>query len=106
MLLAIASFSNGGTTGINSKAGWTIIGDGSATLVNNSGTDKDYLKLVDILKEIGSTKAQIRGVNTKVTKEKIAIIDMTLEVENLEELNKAIKVIRKVDSVYEVKRKK
>lgn len=62
--------------------------------------------LVDILKEIGSTKAQIRGVNTKVTKEKIAIIDMTLEVENLEELNKAIKVIRKVDSVYEVKRKK
>lgn len=30
---------------------------------------------------------------------------MTLEVENLEELNKAIKVIRKVDSVYEVKRK-
>ena len=49
---------------------------------------------------------KIRGVNTKVTKEKIAIIDMTLEVENLEELNKAIKVIRKVDSVYEVKRKK
>ena len=62
--------------------------------------------LLDILKEVGTTKAKILGVNTKVTKEKIAIIDMTLEVENLEELNKAIKVIRKVDSVYEVRRKK
>ena len=62
--------------------------------------------LVDILKEIGTTKAKITGVNTKVTKERIAIIDITLEVENLDELNKAIKVIRKVDSVYEVRRKK
>ena len=62
--------------------------------------------LVDILKEIGTTKAKILGVNTKTTKEKIAIIDITLDVENLDELNKAIKVIRKVDSVYDVRRKK
>ena len=62
--------------------------------------------LVDILKELGTTKAKILGVNTKTTKERIAIIDITLEVENLEELNKAIKVLRKVDSVYEVSRKK
>lgn len=62
--------------------------------------------LLDILKEIGTTKAKIEGVNTKVTKEKIAIIDITLEVENLAELNKAIKAIRKVNSVYEVNRKK
>ena len=62
--------------------------------------------LVDILKEIGTTKAKILGVNTKTTKEKIAIIDITLDVESLDELNKAIKVIRKVDSVYEVRRKK
>ena len=62
--------------------------------------------LVDILKEIGTTRAKIMGVNTKTTKEKIAIIDITIEVEDLEELNKALKVIRKVDSVYEVRRKK
>lgn len=62
--------------------------------------------LLDILKEIGTTKAKIEGVNTKTTKEKIAIIDITLEVENLTELNKAIKAIRKVNSVYEVNRKK
>ena len=62
--------------------------------------------LMDILKEIGTTKARILGVNTKTTKERIAIISVTLEIENLEELNKVQKVIRKVDSVYEVKRKK
>ena len=61
--------------------------------------------LMDILREIGTTKAKILGVNTKTTKERIAIMDITLEVENLDELNKAQKAIRKVDSVYEVKRK-
>ena len=61
--------------------------------------------LVDILKEIGTTKAKILGVNTKTTKERIAIMNITLEVENLDELNKAQKAVRKVDSVYEVKRK-
>lgn len=62
--------------------------------------------LVDILKELGTTKVNILGVNTKTTKERIAIIDITLQLENLDELNKAIRVVRKVDSVYEVKRKK
>ena len=61
--------------------------------------------LMDILKEIGTTKAKIQGVNTKTTKERIAIIDITLEIDSLDELNKAIKAIRKVDSVYEVNRK-
>ena len=60
--------------------------------------------LLDILKEIGTTKAKILGVKTKTTKERIAIIDITLEVESLEELNKAIKEIRKVESVYDVRR--
>ena len=62
--------------------------------------------LVDILKELGTTKAKLMGVNTKTTKEKIAIIDMTIEIENLEELNKVLKAVRKVNSVYEVHRKK
>ena len=42
----------------------------------------------------------------QTTKEKIAIIEITMEVENLKELNKVIKLIRQVESVYEVKRKK
>ena len=60
--------------------------------------------LLDILKQIGTTKALILGVKTKTTKERIAIIGVTLEVESLEELNRAINAIRKVESVYDVRR--
>ena len=62
--------------------------------------------LMDVLSQIGTTKAKILGVNTKTTKERIAIMEITLDVENLDELNQAQKAIRKVDSVYEVRRKK
>ena len=67
--------------------------------------DRDGL-LADILRKIGETKAHIMGVNTKTTKERIAIIAITMEIENLQELNKVIKLLRQVESVYEVKRKK
>ena len=46
------------------------------------------------------------GVNTKTRKDRIATRDVTLEVQDIEQLNQIIKQIRKVDSVYEVTRKK
>ena len=60
--------------------------------------------LVDILNQIKDAKAKLMGVNTKTTKERIAIIDINIEVENIEELNKVIRTIKKIDSVYEVRR--
>ena len=60
--------------------------------------------LVDILNEINKTNSKLMGVNSKTTKERIAIIDINIEVENIEELNKVIRAIKKVDSVYEVRR--
>lgn len=62
--------------------------------------------LLEVLNAIKETKANLMGVNTKTTKERIAIMEATIEVENLEELNKVQKTIRKIDSVYEVRRKK
>ena len=62
--------------------------------------------LADIVKSIYDTKTKLIAINSKVNKDKIVITEITLEVGNLEELNKALKAIRKVDSVYEVKRKK
>lgn len=62
--------------------------------------------LADVIKEVTSAKFNIMGVNTKTTKERIAIIDITVELENLDELNKLIKTLRRVDSVYDVKRNK
>ena len=61
--------------------------------------------LADITKELASTKANIIAVNAKAGKDRIAVIDITLETKNLDELNTIIKGVRKVDSVYEVKRK-
>ena len=62
--------------------------------------------LADIISQIGTTKTKLIAVASRANKERIAITEITLEVENLEELNNVLKVIRKVDSVYEVKRKK
>ena len=73
--------------------------------VEVSANDRGGL-LADIIKEISATKAKLTAVNARSTKERIAIIDITLETKNLDELNAILKAIRKVDSVYEVIRKK
>ncbi|MGN1311089.1 MAG: RelA/SpoT family protein [Clostridia bacterium] len=62
--------------------------------------------LGDIVKEITSQKINIMAVNTRTNKDRIATIDITIEVQDIEQLNKVVKSIRKVDSVYEVNRKK
>ena len=62
--------------------------------------------LSDIIREIESTKSKLVAVTSKATKERIAITEVTIEVENIDELNKVLKQLRKIDSVYEVKRKK
>lgn len=62
--------------------------------------------LSDILKAIANSKVNILAVNTKTGKDRIAIIYITLETKNLDELNNVLKAIRKVDSVYEVHRRK
>ena len=57
-------------------------------------------------KDVEPTKANIIAVNTRTGKDKLAVIEITLETQNLEELNTIFKAVRKIDSVYEVKRKK
>ena len=70
-----------------------------------SANDRSGL-LADVIKEVGATKANLVAVNARSTKERIAIINMTIETKNLDELNGILKAIRKIDSVYEVIRKK
>ena len=62
--------------------------------------------LADIVKKINDSKAKILGVNARATKERIAITEVTLEVDSLESLNKIIRELRRIDSVYDVNRKK
>ncbi len=62
--------------------------------------------LADVVKEITNLKVNIMGVNTRTNRDRIATIYVTVEVQNTEQLNKVVKQIRKIDSVYEVTRKK
>ena len=80
------------------KAGYTV----EITIFAN---DRNGL-LGDIMQEINKSKAKILSVNARATKEKIAVTEVALEVDSLESLNKIIKELRKLDSIYEVNRKK
>ena len=70
-----------------------------------SANDRSGL-LADITKALSTAKANIVGINAKTGKDRIAIIELTLETKNIDELNSILKTVRKVDSVYEVTRKK
>ena len=62
--------------------------------------------LKDIIKQVENAKVKLNGMNTRTTKESIAIIDLSLEVENINILNKALSAFRNVESVYDVNRKR
>ena len=62
--------------------------------------------LADIVKEIGNAKVNMLAVNARIKNEKIAVTELSLEVQNLDKLNQLLKSLRKIDSVYEVNRKK
>ena len=62
--------------------------------------------LKDIIKQVENSKIKLTGMNTRTTKEGIAIIDISLEVENTSILNKVLAAFRNVESVYDVNRKR
>ncbi len=62
--------------------------------------------LKDIIKQIENNKIKLTGMNSRTTKEGIAIIDLSLELENTDSLNKALSSFRNVENVYEVHRKR
>ena len=68
--------------------------------------DRDGL-LADITVAVGELKAKIVSINAKtVQNNRVAIINLGVEVEDIDMLNKVIKTVRKVDSVYDVHRQK
>lgn len=61
--------------------------------------------VADIAREMNNLKANMLLISSKIIKDRIVITNLTLEVESLEGLNKVLKALRKIDSVYEVTRK-
>ncbi len=62
--------------------------------------------VADIAREMNNLKADMLLINSKVIQDRIVVTEMTIEVESLDALNKVLKALRKIDSVYEVSRKK
>ena len=59
-----------------------------------------------IIKQISSNKIQIVAINYKVNKDKIVTTNVTVAIENIDELNELLKSLRKVENVFEVNRRK
>ncbi len=67
--------------------------------------DRDAL-LADIIRTIGNSDAKFIAISAKASKDKIIVVELTLEVKNANDLVKVQREIGKIDSVYDVKRKK
>lgn len=62
--------------------------------------------LRDIIKQIENYKVKLMGVNSRTNRDNTAIIDVTVETMSIEELKKLMNSFRKVESVYDVYRKR
>ena len=61
---------------------------------------------MEILKLLQDMKVKLHGFTAKDTPDKMCVIDIKIEITSLDELQKIIKALRKVDSVYDVRRAK
>ncbi|WP_110462116.1 RelA/SpoT family protein [Ruminiclostridium sufflavum] len=62
--------------------------------------------LLDVTNSIAELKIPIKALNARTTKEQVTVINLTLEITNTEQLEKIIKKLRKIDSVFDVTRNK
>ena len=67
--------------------------------------DRDGL-LRDVIKQIENYKLKLMGVNTRTNKDNTAILDISVETGNIETLNKFMKSVNNVESVFDVYRKR
>lgn len=62
--------------------------------------------LMEVTNTLGEEKIPLKAMNARTTRDQIAIIGLTLEIVDTEQLEKIIKKLRKVDGVFEVTRSK
>ncbi|MCX7921926.1 MAG: bifunctional (p)ppGpp synthetase/guanosine-3',5'-bis(diphosphate) 3'-pyrophosphohydrolase [Clostridia bacterium] len=73
--------------------------------INVMANDRTAL-LMEVTNAIGESRIPLRAINARTTKEQIAIINLTLEITDTEQLEKILKKLKKIDSVFEVTRSK
>ena len=85
---------------------WYKAGDASYMAdITVMANDRTAL-LMDVTNAIGEAKIPLKAINARTTKERTAIMNLMLEITDTEQLNKIIKRIKKIDSVFEVTRNK
>jgi GTP pyrophosphokinase len=62
--------------------------------------------LMELTNTIGEAKIPLKAINARTTRDQIAIINLTLEIIDTEQLDKIIKKLKKIDSVFDVTRNK
>ncbi len=62
--------------------------------------------VIDITNIINDEKIPLKGINARTSGDKIAIMYFTIEITDAEQLNKLIRKLKKIDSVFEVTRSK
>ena len=72
--------------------------------LNILSNDRDNL-IVDIFKVTNDSKIKVLKINTILENKKVQI-ELNISVNNIDSLNKLIRKIKKIDSIFEVKRRK
>lgn len=62
--------------------------------------------LMEVTNAIGESRIPLKGINARTTREQIAVMTLTLEITDTEQLDRIIKKLKKVDGVFEVNRSK
>lgn len=75
------------------------------TYIRIKANERDGI-LTDILKTFKDLKIEITEINTKVTQDRENITNVAISIQDIEKLQSAIKALKKIDSVFEVKRVK
>lgn len=60
--------------------------------------------MMEVTNSIGMDKIPLKAINARITKEQTAIMNLTLEITSIDQLDKIIKKLAKIDGVFEVER--
>lgn len=62
--------------------------------------------LMEITNVIGESKIPLKAINARTTRDQTAVMNLTLEITNTDQLEKIIRKVKKVEGVFEVTRNK
>ncbi|WAM32249.1 RelA/SpoT family protein [Caldicellulosiruptor naganoensis] len=88
------------------EAEWNVTKDAKFDAqINILANDRTGI-LMDITNLLGENKISVKAIQGRTTRDRIANINLTVEISSTEQLEKIIRKLRKIDSVFDVQRVK